>query len=201
MASPRPASLARRALPAVAIAGVSGAVLLQLDQPRSSALAGQTIVAGASTSSRAASATTAVPSAPPTTIGTAVPSSTTAAVGRPSAASSSTAPTAAATATVAPAAASESCTAAAVDGPTVDTRWGPVRVAAVFTAAGRLCEVQALVSPSDHRKSVQINQYALPVLHREALAAGSAAIDIVSGATITSDAYAASLQAILDARR
>jgi len=130
-----------------------------------------------------------------------VPSTTAAAsVGRTSAGATS-APTAAAAPTTAATATSESCTGAAVDGPTVETRWGPVQVAAVFTAAGRLCEVQALVSPSDHRKSVQINQYALPVLHREALATGSAAIDIVSGATITSDAYATSLQAIIDARR
>ena len=37
-----------------------------------------------------------------------------------------------------------------------------------------------------------------PILHDEALQAQSAQIDLVSGATYTSDAYAQSLQAALD---
>ncbi len=43
-----------------------------------------------------------------------------------------------------------------------------------------------------------ISQYAAPVLRSEALQAQSAQIDLVSGATYTSDGYAQSLQAALD---
>ena len=201
MARPRPASFARRALPAVAIAGVSGGVLLQLDQPRTSALSSAATPRTSIGAASAASAATAVTTVPPSTAAAATsPTTASGSVGRTSVVTASPPTTALAT-TPATAAVSDSCSGAPLDGPTVDTRWGPVQVAAVFTAAGRLCEVQTLVSPSDHRKSVQINQYALPVLHREALAAGSAAIDIVSGATVTSDAYATSLQAIIDTRR
>ncbi len=44
----------------------------------------------------------------------------------------------------------------------------------------------------------QINSYAIPELNQEALAAGNANIDIVSGATYTSDGYIQSLQSALD---
>jgi uncharacterized protein with FMN-binding domain len=46
--------------------------------------------------------------------------------------------------------------------------------------------------------SVQIDQSAAPVLIRETIAAQSAHIQAVSGATYTSDAYQQSLQAAID---
>ena len=63
-----------------------------------------------------------------------------------------------------------------------------------------ITDVQALQYPSWHGESVQINQYAIPVLDQEAVAADSARIDSVSGATITSQAYKESLQAAIDQR-
>ena len=48
------------------------------------------------------------------------------------------------------------------------------------------------------RRSGQISQVAAPILHDEALRAQSAKIDLVSGATYTSDAYTQSLQAAID---
>ena len=42
-----------------------------------------------------------------------------------------------------------------------------------------------------------INQYALPILHDRAVKA-AASFDGVTGATVTSEGYRASLQAILD---
>ena len=85
---------------------------------------------------------------------------------------------------------------ATVDGPVVNTRFGPVQVEVVI-ADGQLTDVVALQLPSG-RRSGQISSYAEPVLREEALQAQSASIDIVSGATYTSDAYGQSLQAALD---
>ena len=64
-------------------------------------------------------------------------------------------------------------------------------------------DVVALQLPTG-RRSGQISQYSEPILREEALQAQDANIDVVSGATYTSDAYAQSLQAArfnaLDAR-
>ena len=100
-----------------------------------------------------------------------------------------------ATATPAPAA-KGAAGSATVDGPTVDTRFGPVQVE-VVVANGKVSDVVALQLPTG-RRSGQISNYAAPILHDEALQAQSANIDTVSGATYTSDAYAQSLQAALD---
>lgn len=86
--------------------------------------------------------------------------------------------------------------AATVDGPVVSTRFGPVQVE-VVVANGQLRDVVALQLPTG-RRSGQISQYSEPILHQEALQAQSAKIDLVSGATYTSDAYSRSLQAALD---
>ena len=83
-----------------------------------------------------------------------------------------------------------------VDGPVVDTRYGPVQVELVV-ADGKISDVVALQLPTG-RRSGQISQAAAPILHDEALQAQSASIDLVSGATYTSDAYTQSLQAAID---
>ena len=109
------------------------------------------------------------------------------------------APTTAGTgATAAPATGSGGGTTAAttVDGPVVDTRYGPVQVELVV-ADGKISDVVALQLPTG-RRSGQISQAAAPILHDEALQAQSASIDLVSGATYTSDAYTQSLQAAID---
>jgi uncharacterized protein with FMN-binding domain len=83
-----------------------------------------------------------------------------------------------------------------VDGPVVQTQFGDIQVE-VVVAGGKLQDVVALQLPTG-RRSGQISQYAEPILHQEALKASSAKIDLVSGATYTSDAYTQSLQAALD---
>ena len=50
------------------------------------------------------------------------------------------------------------------------------------------------------RSPLRINQRAVPVINAEVLAGQSAGFDAVSGATVTSEGYRISLQAILDAR-
>lgn len=83
-----------------------------------------------------------------------------------------------------------------VDGPVVDTRYGPIQVEIVL-ASGRIQDVVALQLPTG-RRSGQISNYSAPILRQEALSVQSASINTVSGATYTSDAYAQSLQAALD---
>ncbi|MEU1454515.1 FMN-binding protein [Streptomyces avermitilis] len=84
-----------------------------------------------------------------------------------------------------------------VTGDTVQTRWGPVQVR-VTVRNGEITEVTAVAYPQGNPKDQEINSYAIPQLRREALAAQSAQIDSVSGATYTSDGYKRSLQSALD---
>ncbi|RSM49323.1 FMN-binding domain-containing protein [Actinoplanes sp. ATCC 53533] len=83
-------------------------------------------------------------------------------------------------------------------GSTVPTRWGDVQVA-ITVADGKITDVAVPVYPSENHKDQEINAYALPILRQETLAAQSADIDTVSGATVTSDGYRESLQSALDA--
>lgn len=82
-------------------------------------------------------------------------------------------------------------------GSTVQTPYGPLQVSVTFTN-GKISAVKALQTPNRHGTSVQINAYATPILAKEAVAANSANIDTVSGATFTSEAYAQSLQSAID---
>ncbi|MEU6094805.1 FMN-binding protein [Streptomyces sp. NPDC047079] len=84
-----------------------------------------------------------------------------------------------------------------VTGTSVQTRWGPVQVRVTVTN-GRITDVAAVDYPRDNPRDQEINSYALPQLRREALAAQSASIDTVSGASYTSEGYRASLQSALD---
>ena len=82
-------------------------------------------------------------------------------------------------------------------GSTVQTRWGPVQVQITVTS-GTITAVDVLQHPSENPKDAEINDYALPVLVQDTLKAQSAKIDMVSGATVTSDGYVQSLQSALD---
>jgi uncharacterized protein with FMN-binding domain len=83
-------------------------------------------------------------------------------------------------------------------GSVAQTRWGPVQVS-ITVAGGKITDVAVPVYPSGNHRDEEINAYALPVLRQETLAAQSADIDAVSGATVTTDGYVESLQAALDA--
>jgi uncharacterized protein with FMN-binding domain len=65
----------------------------------------------------------------------------------------------------------------------------------------RIVDVAATQLPSDLARSVEIGNRAAPILHDEVLQAQSAQIDVVSGATYTSQGYIQSLQAALDRAR
>ncbi len=87
--------------------------------------------------------------------------------------------------------------ATSVTGDTAQTQWGPVQVQ-ITVAGGQITDITAVQYPSGNGRDQEINAYALPVLAQEALAAQSANIDHVSGATVTSDGYVQSLQSAID---
>jgi uncharacterized protein with FMN-binding domain len=84
------------------------------------------------------------------------------------------------------------------DGDVVQTRFGTVQVQ-ITVKAGQITDVTALKLTDAEGRSVQISNYAAPVLRDEVLQAQSADVQTVGGATVTSDAYLTSLQAALDA--
>jgi uncharacterized protein with FMN-binding domain len=77
------------------------------------------------------------------------------------------------------------------------TRWGPVQVE-ITVKSGTITAVDVVQHPSGNHKDAEINDYALPTLLQDTLMAQSAEIDMVSGATVTSDGYVESLQSALD---
>jgi uncharacterized protein with FMN-binding domain len=83
-------------------------------------------------------------------------------------------------------------------GSVAQTRWGPVQVK-ITVSGGKITDVRAVQVPEGNRRDREINDYAVPILRQEALAAQSARIDTVSGATVTSDGYRESLQSAIDA--
>ncbi len=85
----------------------------------------------------------------------------------------------------------------AYTGNIADAVYGPLQVKAIIQG-GKLTDVQVLDYPHDRRTSQNINRQALPYLRYEAIQAQNAQIDIISGATLTSQAYAESLQAALN---
>jgi uncharacterized protein with FMN-binding domain len=87
-----------------------------------------------------------------------------------------------------------------VTGDSVQTQYGPVQVR-ITVKNGKLTDVTAVTYPQDSPRDQEINSYAVPQLNREALAAQSANIDAVSGATYTSQGYQQSLQSALDSAK
>ena len=82
-------------------------------------------------------------------------------------------------------------------GSVAQTRWGPVQVQ-ITVQDGKITKVTVLQQPNGNHKDAEINSYALPILVQDTLDAQSAQIDMVSGATVTSDGYITSLQSALD---
>jgi uncharacterized protein with FMN-binding domain len=82
-------------------------------------------------------------------------------------------------------------------GSAVQIPFGIVQVQ-VTIQNGKITDVAALQMPSYDRHSQEVSQYAAPRLRSEVLAAQSAQINSISGATYTSYAYAQSLQSALD---
>ena len=81
-------------------------------------------------------------------------------------------------------------------GPVTDAFYGNIQVQAVIQG-GKIVNVVFLQYPNDRSTSVMINQQAMPFLKQEAIQAQSAKVDIVSGATDSSQAFIQSLQQAL----
>ncbi|MCX6520543.1 MAG: FMN-binding protein [Actinobacteria bacterium] len=194
-------SLARRALPAIALTSASGFLLSVLDRPSTIVDAGSEttsdtgstgVVSIMPASPAAAPASTTAATSPTTPATTPATVPATVATTVPETVPATTPPTVATTVPATP-----TCT--TYNGPTISTKWGPVEVQASVAADGTICWADAIVTPDSKSKSVQINNRAVPVLDDRAVAAQGTAFDGVSGATITSNAYKQSLQAIIDA--
>ncbi|MEV7688030.1 FMN-binding protein [Streptomyces bungoensis] len=83
-----------------------------------------------------------------------------------------------------------------VTGKTVQTQYGPVQVR-ITVSNGKITKADAVQAPAGGLSS-QKTALAVPKLNQEAVAAGNAHIDAVSGATYTSTGYKQSLQSALD---
>jgi uncharacterized protein with FMN-binding domain len=82
-------------------------------------------------------------------------------------------------------------------GQSADTRYGPVQVK-ITVSGGAITAVDVPVYPTESFRDQQINRRAVPQLVSETLKAQSSHIDMVSGATFTSDGYIGSLQSAID---
>ncbi len=85
-------------------------------------------------------------------------------------------------------------------GTEVDAYYGLVKVQATIKQ-GKLADVQFLEYPNDRRTSIRINNIAMPYLQQEAIQAQSARVDLISGATLTSQAFVESLQVALNSAK
>ncbi len=83
------------------------------------------------------------------------------------------------------------------NGSTQNAYWGNVQVAALISA-GKITKIKILQYPNSHSTSVYINQQALPYLQQETIKAQNANIQIISGATFTSQAFIQSLSDALN---
>jgi uncharacterized protein with FMN-binding domain len=81
-------------------------------------------------------------------------------------------------------------------GSAADAYYGTIQVRAVVLG-GKIADVQFLQYPNDRRTSIDINSQAMPLLKNEAIKAQSAQVDIVSGATDSSQAFRESLSSAL----
>ncbi len=84
----------------------------------------------------------------------------------------------------------------AYTGPVVDAYYGLMQIQAIIKG-GRLQSIKVLQYPNDRRTSIFINRQALPMLRDEVISAQSANVDIVSGATLSSEAFIQSLGAAI----
>jgi uncharacterized protein with FMN-binding domain len=92
---------------------------------------------------------------------------------------------------------SSSAASKTVTGSAASTIYGPVQVQ-IVVQDGKVTAARAVVYPEETSMDEQINQFAIPTLSREAVSDDSAKIDMVSGATYTSQGYLSSLQSALD---
>lgn len=82
-------------------------------------------------------------------------------------------------------------------GDAVSTRFGDVQVQ-ITVENGKITKAEVTQVPWSNGRDQEINSYAVPILNSEAVDAQSSSIDMVSGATFTSQGYIGSLQSAID---
>lgn len=82
-------------------------------------------------------------------------------------------------------------------GPVTDAYYGRMQIQAIVRG-GKLSAIKVLQYPNDRGTSITINSQALPMLRNEIIAAQSTNVDIISGATLSSDAFLRSLSGALN---
>jgi uncharacterized protein with FMN-binding domain len=88
-------------------------------------------------------------------------------------------------------------TAKTITGAVDNTSYGPMQVA-ITVSGGKITKINVVQQTNTGSESQQIDANAVPKLTSEALAAQSAKIDAVSGASYTSAGYIQSLQSAID---
>src|SRR5258708_40090592 len=73
-------------------------------------------------------------------------------------------------------------------GSAADAYYGTIQVKAIVQD-GKLADVQFVQYPNDQEESMQVSNQAMPMLKQEAIQTQNASVDIVSGATQTSQAF------------
>jgi uncharacterized protein with FMN-binding domain len=145
--------------------------------------AGQQSVAGPLVASESPAAADPASSPPAAPSPTAVPS---APAGEPSTAATPT-----------PSPSPSAAASGSFTGSSVRTRYGTVQVQ-ITVENGTIVDATTVQLTADDQRSAQINNRAAPILRSEVLAAQSASVSTVSGATYTSAGYLKSLQSALD---
>jgi len=116
-------------------------------------------------------------------------------IGKPVALAASNAPTTTTTTTT-PSSASSQYKDGSYTGSIEDAYYGNVQVSATISG-GKITDVKFLKYPDTHNTSVIINQQAAPYLNQEAVKAQNSKVQIISGATFTSQAFIQSLATAL----
>jgi uncharacterized protein with FMN-binding domain len=128
------------------------------------------------------------------------PSPTATPSGAPPSGGGSPTPAATTTATPTPKPTASGLKSGSFTGQSLANPYGNVQVQ-VVVSGGKITDVKTIQYPNGHQQSVFINEQALPMLRGEVLQAQSAQINIIGGATFTSESYAQSVQAALDVAR
>jgi len=181
--------------------GGLGAVLSitppQFGSASTGTLGGKSLGGGTSTATAPAPAQTQAAPAPTDTAAAATPApAATKKSTKKSTQSTTAATTPAAPATTAPAAPAKAKPSGTFTGSTQQTRFGPVQVE-ITISNGKITAARALQFPNNDFRSQQISQQAIPYLVQETLAAQSANIQGVGGASYTSQGWYDSLVSAL----
>ena len=81
-------------------------------------------------------------------------------------------------------------------GPVTNAYYGTMQIQAIVRG-GKLGAIRVLHYPDTHGASISINSQALPMLRNEVIAAQSTNVNIISGATLSSEAFLRSLYGAL----